>query len=195
MGDGDRREALPALALGRAGAADAPEIARLARGVMEEAWSERGFADQASKPGAVLWTARSGARGELLGFLVGERILDELHVLSVAVAPATRRRGIARSLLARALEAASSAGVEVVHLELRASNRAARSLYEGFGFVAVGRRPRYYRVKGKQRAPTPPHDNHDNQNNQNAQNPPNPREDAVLMTPALSAWQNPRPGP
>ena len=142
-GEGDGQKSA---ALERAGAADVPEIAGLAARVLAEAWTERGFADLAAKKGAVLWTARSGARGELLGFLVGERVLDELHVFSVAVAPGRRRRGIASALVAGALEAASSAGVDVVHLELRASNRAARALYEGFGFAEVGRRPGYYRA-------------------------------------------------
>jgi len=116
------------LAVCPAGPAEVPEIASLAARALEVAWSERGFADQASKRGAVLWTARAGARGELLGYLVGERVLEELHVLSVGVEPAQRRQGIGRALVARALAAASSAGVDVVHLELRdASTRASAS--------------------------------------------------------------------
>jgi ribosomal protein S18 acetylase RimI-like enzyme len=179
------------VAVGAAGPADVPEIARLAARDLEGAWSERGFADQVAKQGAAVWAARDGARGELSGFLVAERILDELHVLSVAVTPARRRRGIARALVARALESASSAGVDVVHLELRASNRAARALYEGFGFVAVGRRPRYYRPASgasdhaRDRAADPVQD---------GGNARNEREDAVLMTLVLGASPDDRPG-
>jgi ribosomal-protein-alanine N-acetyltransferase len=162
VGGRNQSEAPASLALCPAGPVDVPEIAGLAARALEGAWSERGLADQASKRGAVLWTARAGVRGELFGYLVGERVLKELHVLSVGVEPARRRQGIGRSLVARALAAASSAGVDVVHLELRESNRAARCLYEGFGFAEVGRRPRYYR--GRER-----------------------HEDAVLMTLVLRA--------
>jgi ribosomal-protein-alanine N-acetyltransferase len=162
VGGRDQSETLAGLALCPAGPVDVPEIAGLAARALGGAWSERGFADQASKRGAVLWTARAGPRSELLGYLVGERVLEELHVLSVGVEPARRRQGIGRSLVARALAAASSAGVDVVHLELRESNRAARCLYEGFGFVEVGRRPRYYRCRER-------------------------HEDAVLMTLVLRA--------
>ena len=63
-------------------------------------------------------------------------------VLLVVVAEDARRRGIGRALLAAALARAPAA--RVAHLEVRASNAAAIALYERLGFVAVGRRPRYY---------------------------------------------------
>jgi ribosomal protein S18 acetylase RimI-like enzyme len=37
-----------------------------------------------------------------------------------------------------------AAGAEVVHLEVRASNEAARRFYGELGFDEVGARPRYY---------------------------------------------------
>jgi ribosomal-protein-alanine acetyltransferase len=88
--------------------------------------------------------AREDAPQRIVGFLVGEQIVDELHILNVVVEPTLRRRGLGRALLRRSLEEASAAGLDVVHLEVRASNRAALSLYEGHGFQPVGVRPRYY---------------------------------------------------
>jgi len=61
---------------------------------------------------------------------------------SLPVRAQARRRGLGRALLARAL--ADETGVEKVFLEVREGSRAARAFYEACGFVAVGRRRRYY---------------------------------------------------
>ena len=81
-----------------------------------------------------------GARGFLLAWLVS----DELHVLTVATLPEFRRRGLARALLAHAIDFARGRGARTVLLEVRRSNLAALHLYTAFGFVTARIRPRYY---------------------------------------------------
>jgi ribosomal-protein-alanine N-acetyltransferase len=81
-----------------------------------------------------------GARAFLLAWLVS----DELHVLTVATLPGFRRRGLARALLAYAIDFARSRGARTVLLEVRRSNQAALDLYTAFGFVTARIRPRYY---------------------------------------------------
>lgn len=71
-------------------------------------------------------------------------VADEVHVLNVATDPVHRRRGHARALIARLMQEARAEGASAAQLEVRASNTAAITLYESFGFVVVGRRPRYY---------------------------------------------------
>lgn len=73
----------------------------------------------------------------------------EIQVMNLAVHPEYRRRGVGALLLGRALESGKDEGAENVWLEVRTSNRAARTLYENFGFREVGRRPRYYRDTGE----------------------------------------------
>ena len=87
--------------------------------------------------------ARSGTR--TVGYCVGEIILDELNVHSVAVSPTFRGLGIGRRLLAMLLHQARAQGVISSILEVRSSNHVARELYKGLGFSLVGRRPAYYR--------------------------------------------------
>jgi ribosomal-protein-alanine N-acetyltransferase len=72
-------------------------------------------------------------------------VLDELHVLDVAVHPKARRRGLARLLLRLALRGGARAGARLALLELRAGNEAALALYLSLGFKSVGRRREYYR--------------------------------------------------
>ncbi len=76
-----------------------------------------------------------------VGFVVTRRVaVDELEILNLAVAPAWRRRGVARALLRRVLEDRRGR----VFLEVRESNSAARSLYATAGFREIGVRQNYY---------------------------------------------------
>ncbi|MGE0402262.1 MAG: ribosomal protein S18-alanine N-acetyltransferase [Kofleriaceae bacterium] len=68
----------------------------------------------------------------------------ELHVLSIAVHPDHRRRGLGGQLLAHAIEAARAIGATLATLEVRKSNAPAIALYERCGFCTVHVRARYY---------------------------------------------------
>jgi ribosomal-protein-alanine N-acetyltransferase len=88
-------------------------------------------------------------------------MVGEAHIVTVAVRDEERRRGIGERLLIACMEMAREFDQEVVTLEVRASNTAARRLYEKYGFAQAGVRKRYYS------------DNH---------------EDAVIMTtPAIAS--------
>lgn len=101
---------------------------------------------------------------ELVGHICARRMLDELWILNLAVAPAARRHGHASALLQSAASWGVVRGLMSLWLEVRETNDGARRLYEGFGLVEVGRRPGYY-------PPVPP---------------ASERETAVLMRRALS---------
>lgn len=92
----------------------------------------------------MLATAPEGAAEAVLGFVVVWLVHDELHVLNVAVAPAARRRGVARALLAEVEASAAGKGARTAILEVRVSNRPAIELYRTLGYREVGVRPRYY---------------------------------------------------
>ena len=69
---------------------------------------------------------------------------DEAEVLTLAVVGAARRAGVGRRLLAAAMGEAARRGAASMFLEVGERNGAALGLYAGAGFVAVGRRERYY---------------------------------------------------
>jgi ribosomal-protein-alanine N-acetyltransferase len=73
------------------------------------------------------------------GFLLFRVVAGEGEILNLAIAPACRRQGLARRLFEKVLPLAAT-----WHLEVRASNRAAITLYESLGFTNAGRRERYY---------------------------------------------------
>ncbi|MCL4684107.1 GNAT family N-acetyltransferase [Myxococcota bacterium] len=120
-------------------------LAALAAQAPARGWSAASFAAELARPGGWAWALRERAGPATpQGLLLARPVLDELHVLLVIVAPALRRRGGGSALLRVALERARQRAVAVVHLDVRASNGPALALYRRHGFLAVGRRPRYY---------------------------------------------------
>lgn len=87
--------------------------------------------------------------GAVVGYLVAWFVHEEVHLLNVAVDPDYQRRGYGRRLLEDLIARARAEQRSLVTLEVRVGNTSARRLYESFGFVAAGRRRRYYRDTGE----------------------------------------------
>ncbi len=124
---------------------DAAALALLDTLVNPSPWSENQFAGAcAAQPDGAERTLVVRANGQLLGFVVYSRVLDEACIHNIAVQPSSQGRGLGRSLLAAALVEAGSGGALRCYLEVRASNMAARGLYEKLGFQLDGLRRNYY---------------------------------------------------
>jgi ribosomal-protein-alanine N-acetyltransferase len=136
----------PGLLIRRAGLADVPAIWAIEKASFPSPWSRWSFlAELGQQHSHTLIAGPSPPQPwQTWGYLIFWVVLDEMHILNLAVHPDHRRRSIARRLLAEALAQARTLGAELAWLEVRPSNRAALALYESFGFKAVGRRPRYY---------------------------------------------------
>lgn len=78
------------------------------------------------------------------GFCAFWRVFDEIHINNLAMRPGFRARGIGTALLERVLAEARRLGARRATLEVRASNEAARRLYERLGFYVAGVRRNYY---------------------------------------------------
>jgi ribosomal-protein-alanine N-acetyltransferase len=87
--------------------------------------------------------------GQLSGYLLAWRVVDQLHILNLATDPTLRRQGLASKLLSRAAQEAFAWGIEEFTLEVRRSNKAAIGFYQKHGFREVGIRPRYYADNGE----------------------------------------------
>ena len=108
-------------------------------------WTRGMLARELENRVSTVLVAREGsAQGLILGYMVFWTVLDELHVLDVAVDPSLRRRGVGQALLEQCAAQGRAGGATVVMLEVRRSNVAARGLYRKVGFREVGERPRYY---------------------------------------------------
>lgn len=86
------------------------------------------------------------------GFLMGRVVAGEAEVLTLAVAPEARRRGLGRKLVARFLYQARLRAAERAFLEVAEGNTPALRLYHSAGFAESGRRRGYYTGPDGQRS-------------------------------------------
>jgi ribosomal-protein-alanine N-acetyltransferase len=102
-------------------------VFRFSRGAM------RGFAEA---PGAV--TVLAEAQGELAGFCLAQLEQQTGYVVTLDVAPAWRRRGLARRLIAEVESRLQSAGAVGMELHVFTGNEEAIRFYEAIGYAQAG---------------------------------------------------------
>lgn len=83
--------------------------------------------------------------GRVIGYIELGNFIDTLCINRIEILPEFRKCGIASALMQKARQTACELSIPELSLEVRASNAAARSLYEKHGFVLAGKRPKYYR--------------------------------------------------
>ena len=127
-----------AVTLRLADAGDADILARMSRDLIEAGLGWRYRADRVrrliARRDTVVLVACAGLGG-VAGFAVMQFDDEHAHLTLLAVRPSHQRQGVARQMLQWLLQSARVAGVVSIHLELRASNRAALHFYRALGFV------------------------------------------------------------
>lgn len=83
-----------------------------------------------------------------VGHGVISQVLDEAHLLNIAIAVEQQGKGLGLQLLEHLMRRSSERGCVECFLELRESNQSAYRLYERFGFNEIGRRRDYYPAVG-----------------------------------------------
>lgn len=109
-------------------------------------WSRSFFEKELATPQARCLVAErcDESRTDVVGYTVYWRVLDELHLLNVAVHADHRGGAIGRGLVEHVLADGRATGGRVVYLEVRAGNVSARRLYRRLGFRDLGVRRGYY---------------------------------------------------
>ena len=121
------------------------EIERLA---FAHPWSLDSFRRELALPFSRLMVAdadesEAGDR-PLAGFLCRWLVANECHILNVAVHPSMRRMGIGIELMTEAIVEAKAKNIQLITLEVRRSNLAARTLYRRLNFEERRLRKNYY---------------------------------------------------
>jgi len=126
---------------------DAAAIAAIHAVSFQRGWGEEEVSRLLIDRAVVAHYAKIGGAkvaGALVGFILSRMAAGEAEILSVAIAPAQRRRGMARPLLDLHLRRLAGLGTEAVFLEVDEHNAPARRLYQRANFYEVGRRQGYY---------------------------------------------------
>ncbi|TMJ34294.1 MAG: ribosomal-protein-alanine N-acetyltransferase [Alphaproteobacteria bacterium] len=130
----------PVLSVARA--ADAGAFALLHGESFHRAWAESEFAALLAERNVLAHRATAGR--SVVGFILSRMVAAEAEILSVAVAPAARGKGLGRQLLDVHLRRLAGLGVRAVFLEVAEDNMGARAIYQRSGFRDAGRREAYY---------------------------------------------------
>jgi ribosomal-protein-alanine N-acetyltransferase len=124
------------------GPAAAASLASLHAESFRRGWTEAEFERLLVDRNVLAQKAVIGRK--LVGFILSRRAAGDAEILSVAVAPSDRGRGVAGALLDMHLRNLAGLGTATVFLEVEDDNPPARRLYAGRGFQQVGERRGYY---------------------------------------------------
>ncbi|PFG74026.1 ribosomal protein S18-alanine N-acetyltransferase [Tepidiforma thermophila] len=127
--------------------ADIPDVIAVERAAYTAGWPTTAFERELTANAMARYLvvrADSAPASPLVAFGGLWLMVDQAHIVTVAVRPELQRRGYGRLVLHGLIELANAAGMDSVTLEVRVSNDAARALYRRYGFYEVGVRKRYY---------------------------------------------------
>ena len=126
-------------------------IAALHGQCFDDAWNAYTVGQVMRMPGAfgflAVLAAEDGTDEMPIGFALAGGAHDERELLSIGVLPDHRRAGIGRRLVEMVIAESIQRRAARLFLEVAEDNAAAQRLYRTLGFIAVGRRPGYYRRK------------------------------------------------
>jgi ribosomal-protein-alanine N-acetyltransferase len=81
----------------------------------------------------------------IVGYIISRRSDNTYHILNLCIDTNQQRKGLGKFLLKSVLNSLTGSGLESVMLEVRPTNQAAITLYEGFGFQSGGIKKNYYK--------------------------------------------------
>ncbi len=123
-------------------AADLPAVAAL-EGAEFSAWSEASIGAELGRCDGAAFVICAGS--SVVGWGCCRHNNFEAELLKITILPSLRCRGLGSMLLESFLSFYRQHNIEVMYLEVRSLNHAARAFYLGLGFTEVGKRINYYR--------------------------------------------------
>jgi len=83
-------------------------------------------------------------RERIIGYGGFWLVVDEAHLVNLAVHPNFRRQGAGKQIMQYLLYLAKQLGAKRATLEVRESNLGAQEFYSNFGFISIASRKKYY---------------------------------------------------
>jgi ribosomal-protein-alanine N-acetyltransferase len=121
--------------------ADLAEIMEIERRSYPYPWTPLIFSD-CLRAGYCCWVCER--QGVIEGYGIASIGAGESHLLNLCVRSESQRQGIGRKLLLHMIALARRHNAELMLLEVRPTNQAARALYHDMGFNELGSRREYY---------------------------------------------------
>ena len=125
------------------------EVYHIEKASFQRPWRHQAFKDELACRDAAQYAVLSPDSRQLIAYVFVRIVVDEMHLLKIAVDPGWRRRGVATWAMQRCFGKARRRGIDKITLEVRATNQAAIALYVKLGFKKVGTRQGYYTDTGE----------------------------------------------
>ena len=127
---------------------DIPRIMEIERASFVTPWTEGLFKSQLAFKDRVINLVLIEAE-VIVAYAAAWIAYDEIHLMSIAVAPERRERGFGEEMLVNVLKTGRARGAARAILEVREGNETARRFYRKHGFCEIGRRRAYYSDTGE----------------------------------------------
>ena len=123
---------------------DLEEIMKIEQASFPLPWTRGMFEQELVIGSSHFFIVRTMPSKEIIGYGGFWQVLEELHLVNLAVKKESRQEGLGRKLLHYLLCQGKALGLRRATLEVRASNTAAQQLYERVGFKNIATRKGYY---------------------------------------------------
>lgn len=124
--------------------AQAKEAAALHQRCFQEFWSEASMSTLLQNPCVHGFFTYTPCKSDPIGLLLGQIIFEDAEIYTLATQNEYRRQGVASHLLEKFIVECLARSVKRILLEVHEANVPALRFYERVGFVAYGRREKYY---------------------------------------------------
>jgi ribosomal-protein-alanine N-acetyltransferase len=129
---------------------DVPLLERVHARAFDASWTAEDITRLMHILGGFAFLAQDPAQPDeaVAGFILARAMADDAEILTLAVAPRARRKGVASALVEASAVEAGRRGARDMFLEVAADNKPALGLYEALGFIRAGLRKAYYARPG-----------------------------------------------
>ena len=121
---------------------DLTEVTAIEKAANQFPWSLKNFEDSL-RANYHAWVFLN-KQNDIQGYVVTQKIMDELHLLNICVKPESQGKGFGRLMLNHVISFAEMNSTAVILLEVRSSNQRAQQLYLQSGFNEMSVRTGYY---------------------------------------------------
>jgi ribosomal-protein-alanine N-acetyltransferase len=122
--------------------ADLDRVVSIEMQSMPSPWSRELFEEELKRSQANYFVIEE--EGILAGYIGYWEAPEEAHIITLAIAPSFRNRGLGKRMMDHFFAFAARKGARLATLEVREGNEAGRGLYEKCGFRMVAIRKKYY---------------------------------------------------
>jgi ribosomal-protein-alanine N-acetyltransferase len=120
------------------------EILEIEKDLFPTPWTRRMFEEEITRGAPATYAVVATLSNDVVGYAIAWFILDEVHLVNIAVHTDWQKRGVGTFLLNHVIDGAKAAEAVIITLEVRRSNAIAQAFYHSFGFKEIGVRQGYY---------------------------------------------------